>query len=107
MKGPFQPALSGKGFDKKEKVKTRGVSREIYRLFISGKGHKGRCCFYSELFDLKILFDYGICAGFEGGLNLQQDFDRLTGIPAGEIKTREHNFETAFEETASMVLSKN
>lgn len=55
--------------------------------------------FYQELFGMEILHDYGKCKTFVGGLTLQQDFDWLTGIPAGEIRQRANNGELFFEAT--------
>lgn len=53
--------------------------------------------FYQDLFGLKVLADYGKCIGFDCGLNLQEDFAWLTGIPAEEIKENENCFEVYFE----------
>lgn len=53
--------------------------------------------FYQDLFGLRVLFDYGKCIGFDCGLNLQEDFAWLTGIPTEEIKENENCFEVYFE----------
>lgn len=53
--------------------------------------------FYEELFDLRILDDFGRNITFDCGLSLQQDFDWLTGIAKGEMKERENNCELFFE----------
>ncbi|MCC0632703.1 VOC family protein [Clostridioides sp. ZZV15-6388] len=53
--------------------------------------------FYEELFDLKVIVDYGKNIAFEGGLALQEDFDWLTGISKEDMKSKENNCEIFFE----------
>lgn len=47
--------------------------------------------FYEELFGLTVLEDYGEMVSFDCGLVLQQDFDRIVGMPRNEMKERENN----------------
>lgn len=54
--------------------------------------------FYEELFGLKVIADFGLNIGFDCGLNLQQSFSWLTGIPEEEIKDKENNCELYFED---------
>lgn len=53
--------------------------------------------FYQELFGLEIFQDYGINISF-GGLSVQQEFDRMTGVPKESILKKSHNMELYFEE---------
>ena len=53
--------------------------------------------FYQDLFGLEVYQDYGINVSF-GGLSLQQEFDRIIGVPKESILTRPHNMELYFEE---------
>ncbi|MCC0641958.1 MULTISPECIES: VOC family protein [unclassified Clostridioides] len=63
--------------------------------------------FYEELFDLKVIVDYGKNIVFESGLSLQQDFDWLTGISKEDMKDKENNCEIFFEaESFEEFLSK-
>lgn len=54
--------------------------------------------FYEELFNLKVISDFGINICFDCGLALQQDFDWLVGISKDEMKAKENNCELCFEE---------
>jgi catechol 2,3-dioxygenase-like lactoylglutathione lyase family enzyme len=54
--------------------------------------------FYEDLFGLEVFQDYGINVSFHGGISLQQDFDRIMGIPKESIMRKSHNMELYFEE---------
>lgn len=53
--------------------------------------------FYQDLFGLEVFQDYGINISF-GGLSLQQEFDRILGVPKESILEKSHNMELYFEE---------
>jgi len=53
--------------------------------------------FYMELFGQKIVLDFGQNVVFDGGFSIQEAFDRLTGIPKGEIRWDSNNMELYFE----------
>jgi len=54
--------------------------------------------FYEELFNLKVIDDFGRNIVFDCGLAFQQDFDWLTGISKNDMKNKENNCEIVFEE---------
>ena len=41
--------------------------------------------FYHDLFDQEVVLDLGGNVTFSGGFSVQQDFDRLTGVPKSTI----------------------
>lgn len=47
--------------------------------------------FYEELFGLTVFEDYGEMVSFDCGLVLQQDFDRIVGMPKADMKVKENN----------------
>ncbi|WP_418991399.1 VOC family protein [Alistipes sp.] len=53
--------------------------------------------FYCELFDQKVVLDFGENVTFSDGFAIQEGFDRLTGIPRASIRERPHNMELYFE----------
>ena len=54
--------------------------------------------FYEELFGLQLDLDYGKNIVFTCGLALQQDFDRLVGLPREAVEPKASNAEIVFEE---------
>ncbi|WP_306569177.1 VOC family protein [Faecalispora jeddahensis] len=71
-------------------MKYQGVCIAVRDVNLSKK-------FYQDLFGLAVFQDYGINISF-GGLSLQQDFDRLMGIPKDSVLQQSHNMELYFEE---------
>ena len=55
--------------------------------------------FYHDLFDQEVVLDLGGNVTFSGGFSVQQDFDRLTGVPKSTILHQSHNMELYFEVT--------
>ena len=53
--------------------------------------------FYHDLFDQEVVLDLGGNVTFSGGFSVQQDFDRLTGVPKSTILHQSHNMELYFE----------
>ena len=53
--------------------------------------------FYEELFGLQLDLDYGKNIVFTCGLALQQDFDRLVGLPKDAVEPKASNAEIVFE----------
>jgi len=53
--------------------------------------------FYQDLIGLEIETDWGINVGFKGGIALQQDFDKVIGVPKESIMTHSNNMELVFE----------
>ena len=53
--------------------------------------------FYQELMGLEISTDWGANVSFKGGIAIQQDFDRILGVPKENIRYRPHNMEMVFE----------
>lgn len=53
--------------------------------------------FYGELFDQKVVMDFGTNITFSGGFAIQQGFDWLTGLPVDSIVEKSHNMELYFE----------
>ena len=53
--------------------------------------------FYHDLFDQEVVLDLGGNVTFSGGFAVQQDFDRLTGVPKSTILHQSHNMELYFE----------
>ena len=53
--------------------------------------------FYCDLFEQEITLDLGENIVFSGGVSIQQDFDRLTGIPKSTILHQSTNMELYFE----------
>ena len=49
--------------------------------------------FYHDLFDQEVVLDLGGNVTFSGGFSVQQDFDRLTGVPKSTILHQSHNME--------------
>ena len=54
--------------------------------------------FYEDLFGLDVFQDYGINIAFGCGISLQQEFDRIVGIPKETILRKTHNMELYFED---------
>ncbi|MEY8589860.1 VOC family protein [Butyricimonas hominis] len=54
--------------------------------------------FYENIFGLEVCQDYGRNILFSCGLALQQDFDRLIGVPQDKVYKKSNNVEIAFEE---------
>ncbi|MDR0334920.1 MAG: glyoxalase/bleomycin resistance/dioxygenase family protein [Methanomassiliicoccaceae archaeon] len=54
--------------------------------------------FYEELFGTEVYQDYGLCVGFSCGLSLQQDFDKIMGVPKEKMVRDSNNMELYFEE---------
>ncbi|MDR0198401.1 MAG: glyoxalase/bleomycin resistance/dioxygenase family protein [Methanomassiliicoccaceae archaeon] len=54
--------------------------------------------FYEDIFGMDLFQDYGICVAFAGGLSLQQEFDRLVGVPKDKMIKGSNNMELYFEE---------
>lgn len=71
-------------------MKYQGVCIAVKDVNLSTK-------FYQDLFGLEVFQDYGINISF-GGLSLQQEFDRLVGIPKDSVLKQSHNMELYFEE---------
>ena len=71
-------------------MKYQGVCIAVKDVNLSKK-------FYQDLFGLEVFQDYGINISF-GGLSLQQEFDRLMGIPKDSVLKQSHNIELYFEE---------
>lgn len=53
--------------------------------------------FYQDLMGLEIDTDWGINVSFKNGFALQQDFDKVIGVPKESIVSRPHNMELVFE----------
>lgn len=53
--------------------------------------------FYEELFDQKVVSDFGKNVTFSGGFGIQEDFAWLTGLPDNSIIQKAHNMELYFE----------
>ena len=53
--------------------------------------------FYQDLMGLEIDTDWGVNVAFKEGIALQQDFDKIIGVPKESVKTRAHNMELVFE----------
>ena len=51
--------------------------------------------FYHDLFDQEVVLDLGGNVTFSGGFSVQQDFDRLTGVPKSTILHQSHNMDRA------------
>lgn len=71
-------------------MKYQGVCIAVKDVNLSKK-------FYQDLFGLEVFQDYGINISF-GGISLQQEFDRLLGIPKESVLKKSHNMELYFEE---------
>lgn len=54
--------------------------------------------FYEDVFGLKVAMDVGANLTFDCGLFLQQDYDKLLGIPKDKILKEPNNMEVYFEE---------
>ncbi|MCL2839543.1 MAG: glyoxalase [Defluviitaleaceae bacterium] len=66
-------------------------------LCLSVKDIEASKKFYQDLIGLEIDSDWGINVGFKGGIALQQDFDKIIGVPKESIVSRPHNMELVFE----------
>ncbi|WP_066507081.1 glyoxalase/bleomycin resistance/dioxygenase family protein [Abyssisolibacter fermentans] len=53
--------------------------------------------FYEELFDQKVVLDFGRNVTFSGGFAIQQDFAWLTDLPANSVIEKSNNMELYFE----------
>ncbi len=53
--------------------------------------------FYRDLFGQEVVLDLGENVTLSGGFALQQDFDRLVGIPQNTVIRRSNNMELYFE----------
>lgn len=53
--------------------------------------------FYHDLFGQEVVLDLGGNVRLSGGFTLQQDFDRLVGVPRDWVMHRSHNMELYFE----------
>jgi len=53
--------------------------------------------FYGELFDQKVIYDFGINVTFSGGFAIQQNFEWLTDVAAESIIRKSNNMELYFE----------
>ena len=53
--------------------------------------------FYCDLFEQEVVLDLGKNVVFSGGFSVQQDFDKLTGVPKTTILHQSHNMELYFE----------
>lgn len=53
--------------------------------------------FYHDLFGQEVVLDLGGNISLNGGFALQQDFDRLVGVPKDTVKRRSNNMELYFE----------
>lgn len=53
--------------------------------------------FYEELFDQKVVLDFGRNVTFSGGFAIQEDFAWLTDLPAESVLEKSNNMELYFE----------
>ncbi|MGE5628913.1 MAG: glyoxalase/bleomycin resistance/dioxygenase family protein [Solirubrobacterales bacterium] len=53
--------------------------------------------FYEELFDQKVVFDFGRNVTFSGGFAIQEDFAWLVDIPQDTVMEKSNNMELYFE----------
>lgn len=53
--------------------------------------------FYEKIFNQKVILDFGENISFEGGLALQEKFDKLVDIPKDSIIKKSNNIELYFE----------
>ncbi|MTI67978.1 MAG: glyoxalase/bleomycin resistance/dioxygenase family protein [Firmicutes bacterium] len=53
--------------------------------------------FYEEIFNEKVIFDFGKNVTFSGGFAIQEDFAWLTDLPTDSIIEKSNNMELYFE----------
>ncbi|WP_097026958.1 glyoxalase/bleomycin resistance/dioxygenase family protein [Clostridium peptidivorans] len=53
--------------------------------------------FYGELFNQKVVLDFGRNVTFSGGFAIQEDFAWLTNLPADSVIEKSNNMELYFE----------
>lgn len=53
--------------------------------------------FYGELFNQKVILDFGRNVTFSGGFAIQEDFAWLTNLPADSVIEKSNNMELYFE----------
>lgn len=53
--------------------------------------------FYKEIFDQKVVLDFGRNVTFSGGFAIQEDFAWLTDLPADSVIEKSNNMELYFE----------
>ena len=58
---------------------------------------KKSLAFYQKWFDMEVEMDFGWNVALKGGLNLQEHFAELVGLPEQSVKTKSHNMELYFE----------
>jgi len=67
-------------------MKYEGLCLSVKNIEVSKK-------LYQDLMGLEIDTDWGVNASFKGGIALQQDFDRVIGVPKESIVARSYNME--------------
>lgn len=53
--------------------------------------------FYGDLFDQKVVMDFGENVTFSGGFAIQEDFDRIAGLPEKPSFEKSYDMELYFE----------